>query len=136
MCCVRQHGQDMRSARSACGPQMGGWLPSWLWTPTSHPQDPKSGPFSRARSDEQSAASESQASATGTAAWELIAAHGWDLLNSGSLADLVMLGQCLAAVGGRLDALLLATNVQEQGQRQATPDNVIAGKISSGNVCC
>lgn len=114
---------------------MGGWLPSWLWTPTSTPQDPKSAPFSRTRSDEQSAASESQASATGTAAWELIAAHGWDLLHSGSLADLVTLGQCLAAVGGRLDALLLATSAQEHGQQQATPENVIAGKIDSGDVC-
>lgn len=119
----------MKSARSACGPQMGGWLPSWLWTPTSTPQDPHPAPFSKAYPKQQLAGSESQASATGTAAWDLIAAHGWDLLHSGSLADLLTLGQSLAAVGGRLDSLLVAATAQEHTHREANPANVISGML-------
>lgn len=64
-------------------PQVGGWLASWLWsTPPLTVQ--ASGPLARP-SGKQSAVSEHQASATGTAAWDLIAAHAWDLLQSAAL---------------------------------------------------
>ena len=63
--------------------QVGGWLASWLWS-TPAVADQGSGapapPLSK-----QAAASEHQASATGTAAWDLIAAHAWDLLHAASL---------------------------------------------------
>ena len=116
---------------------MGGWLPSWLWTPAFTPQGPPSRPFAGTRSDQQLAASESQASATGTAAWQLIAAHGWDLLYSASLEALVTLGQALAAVGGRLDTLLVAAAAQEHQRRDATVANAISGQLGSlASICC
>lgn len=137
--CVQR---DLKAARGTCGPQMGGWLASWLWTPSA-PQDshPRPGPtsFARSQSDQQLAASESQASATGNAAWDVMAAHGWALLQTGSLQELTVLGLCLAAVGGRLDSLLVAAAAQggqkqKQSQKQLhlepTPDEVISGELT------
>ena len=63
--------------------QVGGWLASWLWS-TPPLTDQVSGPLARP-SGKQSAVSEHQASATATAAWDLIAAHAWDLLQSAAL---------------------------------------------------
>ncbi len=62
---------------------MGGWLASWLWS-TPAVTEQASGPPDRP-SAKQNAVSEHQASATGTAAWDLIAAHAWDQLETASL---------------------------------------------------
>ena len=70
------------------GLQVGGWLASWLWS-TPAVTDQAASQAARAQS-EQAAASEHRASATGTAAWDLIAAHGWDLLQAASLRCAVM----------------------------------------------
>ena len=65
--------------------QVGGWLASWLWS-TPAVTDQASAASTQATSlSKQAAASEHQASATGTAAWDLIAAHAWDLLTAASL---------------------------------------------------
>lgn len=63
--------------------QVGGWLASWLWSTPGVADQASATPAPPL--SKQAAASEHQASATGTAAWDLIAAHAWDLLNTASL---------------------------------------------------
>ena len=67
----------------ACGMQVGGWLASWLWSTPAVTDQASAAPTQPL--SKQAAASEHEASATGTAAWDLIAAHAWDLLNAASL---------------------------------------------------
>lgn len=62
--------------------QVGGWLASWLWSTPAVTDQAAAQPSPLSK---QAAASEHQASATGTAAWDLIAAHAWDLLTAASL---------------------------------------------------
>ncbi|KAL0029799.1 hypothetical protein WJX77_000735 [Trebouxia sp. C0004] len=104
---------------------VGGWLASWLWsTPAMTEQV---GGSSARPSAKQNAVSEHQASATGTAAWDLIAAHALDQLETASLREVAALGRSLAAVGGRLDSLLVAATSQGLSDQAVTPEIVLTG---------
>lgn len=63
--------------------QVGSWLASWLWS--SPAATDKTSALQARPTSKQNAVSEHQASATGTAAWDLIAAHAWELLHVASL---------------------------------------------------
>ncbi|KAL0053131.1 hypothetical protein WJX82_001373 [Trebouxia sp. C0006] len=104
---------------------VGGWLASWLWS-TPAITEQVSGPPARP-SAKQNAVSEHQASATGTAAWDLIAAHAWDQLETASLREVAALGRSLAAVGGRLDSLLVAATSQGLRDQAGTPETILTG---------
>ncbi|KAL3150452.1 hypothetical protein ABBQ32_000282 [Trebouxia sp. C0010 RCD-2024] len=120
--------QDTGNSHHSAGAQsagVGGWLASWLWS-TPGVADQASAAPAPALS-KQAAASEHQASATGTAAWDLIAAHAWDLLNTASLREVAALGRSLAAVGGRLEALLVAAASQGLEEQTLSSSTILAG---------
>ena len=68
--------------------QVGGWLASWLWSVPAAPQADTihAGQGSGQQPHHKPGrGADQQASATGAAAWDLIAAHAWDLLETHSL---------------------------------------------------
>ncbi|KAK9828450.1 hypothetical protein WJX72_000056 [[Myrmecia] bisecta] len=65
----------------------------------------------------QSVDGSSKGSAAGEAAWGVIGAFAWRLLDMGALRSLAHLGHALGAVGGALPALLAAPSVMHQHLR-------------------
>jgi hypothetical protein len=71
--------------------------------------------------------SEEADGSTGTAAWKLLGAEAWRLLDGGQLRCAARLGAALSAVGGSMPALLLSCRPPDRPS--VTPQAVARGEM-------